>query len=172
MKKLILTILFLILPVFCFAAGSSHTVTSDKIYRNKETGSKLRVITCSFTADDTNASVPDLTLNASTTNINSPIIGWWAYKIRADGDHAGTEPTDDTVDMTINEGGKDLLNGNGTNIFDQDDETEKLFEVDGLEVMQPCTGTWTISIANNAVNEATVTYEIIFIGYGAGKGDR
>lgn len=101
MKKLITVlslILFLLLPVYSFAAGSSLTVTDDTgPVKNKQTGNVIRTITITFVADDTDGSIPDLTLNEVTSGIKSyyPLIGWSIFQVIIDGDHAGAHDGSD-----------------------------------------------------------------------------
>jgi len=96
MKKILailcFTVLFL-LPMTGFGAGSSMTVTNDTgPIKNKQTGDVIRVITITFVADDTDGSIPDLTLNDTTSGINRyyPLKGWSIFQVIIDGDHAGT----------------------------------------------------------------------------------
>ena len=177
MKRFILTVLLavlvLIAPAIASAAGSSVAIVSDKIL-----APGLRVIEILFTADDTDGSIPALTLNNATTGIvstapaGSPqarahnekhtLFGWYAYKLIIDGNHAGTEPTEDS-DIIIEENGIDLLGGNGTDLVDNTDERETLFKIGSTAATQPFLDTWTITItqAAEATNSATVTAKIV-----------
>ena len=77
MKKL-LGFLFLIMflfPVLVFGAGSSFAILSDVTNRSGGDGHYIRTLTLKFVADDTDGSIPDLTLNASTTSIDRPLSG-------------------------------------------------------------------------------------------------
>jgi len=91
MKKL-LGFLFLIMflfPVLVFGAGSSFAILSDVTNRSGGDGHYIRTLTLKFVADDTDGSIPDLTLNASTTSIDRPLTGWCIFQVIIDTDHAG-----------------------------------------------------------------------------------
>ena len=91
MKKL-LGFLFLIMflfPVLVFGAGSSFAILSDVTNRSGGDGHYIRTLTLKFVADDSDGSIPDLTLNASTTSIDRPLTGWYIFQVIIDGDHAG-----------------------------------------------------------------------------------
>jgi len=91
MKK-ILGFLFLVMflfPVLVFGAGSSFTITSDVTNRSGGDGHYIRTLTLKFVADNGDGSIPDLTLNASTTSIDRPLTGWSIFQVIIDGDHAG-----------------------------------------------------------------------------------
>lgn len=96
MKKLITLLCFMVLlliPLSVFGAGSSMTVTDDTgPVKNKQTGDIIRTITITFVADDSDGSIPDLTLNDTTTGINRyfPLKSWNIFQVIIDGDHAGT----------------------------------------------------------------------------------
>ena len=85
----------LLIPVLVFGAGSSFTILSDK-----EWGTRIgvkRVLTLKFVADDTDGSIPNLILNASTTGIESPLLGWCLFQVIIDGDHAGAHDGSDNA---------------------------------------------------------------------------
>lgn len=164
MKKLIsLALLLLLLPVLAFAVGSM-TVTSDIIYKNSATGEPVRVIEIGFTADSGDGSIPDLTLNAATTGIQAyhPLLGWHLFKIWIDGNHSGTEPTEDS-EIYLYEGGIDLLGGNGVDQVDNSDEREVYFEVNGQPATVPVISDLTLTITQQAVatNSAAGSIKIV-----------
>jgi hypothetical protein len=86
MKKILIILAILILfPLISYAAGSSITLTSDV------THGKFRTITVTAVADDTDGSIPSLTINGGTTGIKSVLTNGWALnRIFVDGDHAVT----------------------------------------------------------------------------------
>jgi len=89
----LLVIAFLLLPLAVFGAGSSMTVTNDTgPIKNNQTGDVIRIITVTFVADDSDGSIPDLTLNDATSGINAyyPLKSWNIFQVIIDGDHAGT----------------------------------------------------------------------------------
>ena len=94
MKRLIMILCFMVLllmPLSVFGAASM-TVTNDTgPMENKQTGDVLRVITITFVAHASNGSIPDLTLNDTTTGINRyyPLKNWSIFQVIIDGDHAG-----------------------------------------------------------------------------------
>jgi hypothetical protein len=170
MRKLFLIVALifaLMIPGMCLGAGSSHTVSSDKVYRNAETGDVLRVITCIFTADSANGSIPDLSITSQTANINYPVIGWYLYKVRIDCNHAGTEPTENS-EIYAYEGGFDLLKNAGVDQVDNSDEREVLC----YPATQPIImGTLTVTVTQQATatNSATGTYYLVFYSDGGDK---
>ena len=114
MKKLITILCFailLLLPLSGYGAGSSMTVTNDTgPVKNKETGDIIRTITITFVADDSDGSIPDLTLNDRTTGINTyyPLKSWNIFQIIIDGDHAGAhDGGDDAAFLTDTDAGFD-----------------------------------------------------------------
>lgn len=163
--------LLLALAVSAQAAGSSFVVTSDTI-QTADAGDDIietqRVIVMTFTADDTNGSIPSLTIGTDRSwtdgtlsgSLKQPLTGWYCDYIHIDGNHAGTEPKEDS-DITITQGGLDMLNGGGTNQVDNTDERDVVFFVAGYAVSAPVYGDIVVAISNNDVNDATGTVTLI-----------
>uniref|UniRef100_A0A6H1ZP32 Uncharacterized protein n=1 Tax=viral metagenome TaxID=1070528 RepID=A0A6H1ZP32_9ZZZZ len=172
MKKLLLTVLsFLLLISPCFGAGGYFKVTGDDLVRNRysDIGSH-RVLKMLAIADNSTASHASLTINPtgwidSEGNSGSfvyPTLGWRAYILYTDGNHAASEPTENT-DITIKQYGVDLLDGNGTNSIDNTAERAVYFQVDGLPMPCPITDSLFLEISNNAVNSASTTFRLLLL---------
>ena len=167
MKKLILTILALLLFVVpCFALGTI-TVANDSIYDGPNGGKAFRVITITFIADVAAGTIPDLTLNDSTSGMigkTESILGWYGYNVEIDCNHAGTEPTEDS-ELYIYQNGIDILGGNGVNQVDNTAEREVFFSFSSLGETRPVFDTWTVRITQQAAatNSATGTIRLILV---------
>jgi len=167
MKKLFLTILaLLILTVPCFAVGTI-AVTNDNIYDGPNGGKAFRVITIAFTADAAAGTIPNLTLNDSTSGMigkTESILGWYGYNIEIDCNHAGTEPTEDS-ELYIYQNGIDILGGNGVNQVDNTVEREVFFSFSSTGETRPVFDTWTVTVTQQAAatNSATGTIRIILV---------
>lgn len=113
MKK----ILFALMCLFMFSsvvygAGSSFTVISDKEYP----GGERRIITCLAVADDSDGSIPELTLKNSTTGIGKSLVGWTFFRVTTFGDHAVThDGTANATALSDGSGGFNLLEQKATN---------------------------------------------------------
>src|SRR4030042_5421788 len=108
MKKIMLIILgILLIPTMCFAAGSSFTVKRDKISQD---GTK-RIITVMAIADDTNGTIPELTLNSATTGIsNGSLVDWVFFAAHIYGDHAVThDGSNNAAVLSDTSGGFNIL---------------------------------------------------------------
>ena len=174
MKKILfalILVLALLAPMFAMAAGSSFVVTSDTIYTADVGGDTLetsRAIVLTFTADASNASIPALTIgtNRAWTDgtlsgaLKQPLTGWLCDYIHIDGNHAGTEPTENS-DITVVSGGLDMLNAAGTDQVDNTDERDVVFSIAGYAVSAPVFGDIVVTISNNEVNSATGTITLL-----------
>ena len=133
MKKIFIALCFtilLLLPLNLYAAGSSMTVTNDTgPVKNEQTGEYMRVITIKFVADDTNGSIPDLTLHNNTTGINTyyPLLkNWSLFQIIIDGDHAGAHDGDNDADtLSDTDAGFDASQWVGYTITNTSDSNSK-----------------------------------------------
>jgi len=175
-KKVFLAIMMLLfLAGPCFAAGSSFTVTSDVLVRNYGAGKlNFRVLTLAFTADDTDGSIPNLTLNPSgwtdgtnTGTFGVMLTGFYAYKIEIDCNHAGTEPTENS-EIYIYQNGFDLLAAGGVDQIDNSVERQVFFSNGTSPQKQPIVGALTVTVTQQAVvtNSATGTiYLILTVDY-------
>ena len=162
MKKLLLTIaLILSLSMPAWAVDETTTVSGDELFYNNKTGLlNYRMITIAVLAASDDAAMATLDLNGDTTGlVHGPLLGWFAYSMDIDCNHAGTEPTEDT-DITILQNGGDMLDGNGTDMLDNTAERSVYFATDGLGMPKPISRTITVtpdSAVSNAVNSATCT---------------
>lgn len=153
----LLTAALLIFSASAFAAGSSFTVSADKIISSEVQNRKLfRVITTAFVADSVTGAIPDLTLNAATTGIRSTLSGWYGYKIIIDGNHAGTEPTENS-EVYIYENGFDLLAAGGVDQVDNTAERQVFFNNGTYNIKQPITGDLTVTVTQQAAATASAT---------------
>lgn len=156
-----------------FGAGSSFLVSSDVIVENAGFpggGTPLRVITLAFTADDSDASIPSLTLSDAgwTDGTNSDtldkgsILGCWLFYAEIDCNHAGTEPTEDS-DIDIYQNSIDLFGGNGEDKIDNSTENVVLFDIATQSATRPIYTALTVTITNNAVTSATGVIRLFLI---------
>lgn len=148
------------------AAGSLISVSGDSVIHSSALNRpEMRVITIIFTADDTDGSIPSLTLNGSTTGIkHGSLGGWFAYNIVIDGNHAGTEPTENS-EIYIYQSGFDLLGAQGVDQVDNTAERQVYFSDGTSKVKQPVYDTLTVTITQQAVatNSATGTVYLILV---------
>lgn len=167
MKRIALLVLaFFLMVGVSFGAGSSFTVSGDSVISSAVQNRPLfRVITAAFVADDAAGTVPNLTLNASTTGIRSALTGWYAKKIIIDANHAGTEPQENS-EIYVYENGFDLLGGAGVDQVDNSAEREVWFGDGTNKFTQPITGDLTVTVTQQAVvvNSATGTIYIYLVG--------
>jgi len=156
--------MFFLLVIPCFAVGTI-AVSNDSIYSGPDGGKALRVITITFTADAAAGTIPDLTLNDSTTGMigsSESLLGWYGYFVEIDCNHSGTEPTEDS-ELYIYQNGIDILGGNGVNQVDNTAEREVFFSFSSTGVTRPVIDTWTVRVTQQAAatNSATGTIRII-----------
>ena len=146
-----------VLSVSAFASGSSISVSGDSVISSKVQNRELfRVITVIFTADSVTGAIPSLTLNASTTGVRNTPTGWYGYKIIIDGNHAGTEPTENS-EIYIYENGFDLLSGGGVDQVDNTAERQVFFNNGTYNIKQPITGDLTVTVTQQAAATASAT---------------
>jgi len=150
MKKAILTmlmVLFLLLPVTLYAAGSSNTVTEGWV-DGMEGG--VYVITFTWVADDSDGSVP-------SAETSGPLNGMILKVVT---DPGATAPTDGyAVTLTASEGA-DVMGGA---LGDLDTaNTEQWFPQAGTDAPRPVyvAGTLTMALTGNSVNDALGTLTV------------
>jgi len=145
-----------------FGAGSGTTVTSDVIYDNHYTDASVRVVTVIFTADDSDGSIPNTTLNRNTTGItHGSIKGWHLWEMFIDCT-SGVTPTDDS-DMYVYQDGNDLIGGNGVDKVDGSTVNSVYPGIDGSgPYPRPVSGDLILTISNNSVNSAVGTITLTF----------
>jgi len=155
-------VLMVLFSSFAFGAGSGTTVTSDVIHDNHYTNASVRVVTVIFTADDSDGSIPDTTLNRNTTGItHDSIKGWHLWEVFIDCT-SGVTPTDDS-DLYVYQDGNDLLDGNGVDRVDGSavDTTYPRIDSSG-PYPRPVSDDLTLTISNNSVNSAVGTITLTF----------
>lgn len=150
-----LTLFLLTLPALVLAA-TTFVVTSDTVIGPAPWSTmQTRVILLTAT-DDTADSDPSLALSDDTSGLSGSLDGWWLYQLYIDGNHAGTEPTEDS-DLTVTCYDYDWLATGGT---DKVDNTQTN-RIDPTSV--PFTDTVTFTITNNSVDGAiTYIYLILY----------
>lgn len=170
MKKLLVTLwviaALLLLPLSAFAVGTISISGDTLIWSKSLNRPVFRVITVIFTADAANGSIPDLSLDATTTGLvhGSP-LGWFGYSVMIDCNHAGTEPTENSELYILVPAGGDMLGGQGVDQVDNSIERHVYFHNGTAPVKQPMADTWTVRVTQQAVatNSATGTIKIIMI---------
>lgn len=185
MKKLLISVIvFMCLIGTALGAGDTFVVTSDDIIYNSS-GPVMRVITCTYTANSADATLPTLTIYQATatyprgywtdgtttqgTPLRMPIIGWSLYQIEIDGNTGGTEITEN-CDIQITKNGYDLLAGKGADMMDNSAERMVPAYATDLTsywpIMAPITDTIIINpdaSTENAVNSAAGTVKLILV---------
>ena len=171
MKKIFLTaLIFLVLAMPCYGAGSYLKVTNDALNSNRATNQIInRVLTLVFVGEDGTGAVPSLTLNPTgwtdgtySGYFTYPLLGWDLYKLEIDCNHAGTEPTEDS-EIYIYQNGIDLLDGNGVNAIDNSAERQIYFQTDSLPMTQPIISSLTVTVTQQAAATASATGTIYII---------
>lgn len=152
MKKILsfASLLFLFLVAIAFAAGTTTLGTTESI---KDISGRYnrRVIPITFTADGA-ASFANYTFNPATHNVK----GWYLYSIKTD--PGSTGPTNGAWDLDITDAQGLLVS---RNLIDDRSSTatQEVIFTSGYPM---ATSTWTISIGDNAVNNASVTIYLTF----------
>lgn len=155
MKKLIYAVLILglmLCPVLSFAAGTTTVGTPQTI---KVLASMKKVVPVTITADASDGSIVNGTLNPVTLGIE----GWYLYTVETD---PGTTAPTDNYDLVINDAnGFDVSGGLLAN---RSTSVTQLVNIGtathGFPVMR---GNWTLAGSNNSVNSATVVVYLTFV---------
>ncbi|MFZ5989421.1 MAG: hypothetical protein ACOYWZ_20185 [Bacillota bacterium] len=149
MKKVIILILLMLgFATYTFAAGSSN-ITFFDVIKDKKT------MTISWIADASNATVPDLTIDASLYELK----GWYLYS--AETDPGGIAPTDNYDIVLNNTNGIDVAGGLLAN---RDISTTEMVNISSSAFGYPIVrGDLTFSLSNNATNSATGILILIFV---------
>lgn len=155
---LIVAIIFILVPGVTLAAGDV-TQALTQIY-SSDRHLVRRIITFSCTGDSSDGSIPNTDTSATNTAL---IKGWYLYKVQTDGNHAGTEPTENSDVYIKDASGIDLLDGNGVDMLDNTAEREFHPAIDGTPALQAIDGTITLDVDNQGVNSATYTVKLIFV---------
>ena len=161
----ILAIVFctLLMAAPAMAAGSWSTPVVQYAADNAGDPQRYLVITATFTADASAATVPDLALAAST-------YGYQGYSlIMLLTDPGTTAPTDNydiTVDEALVAGGStvnttDVMGGEAMN-RDTATSEQAVPLVGGVYGARAIMGGLTITVSNNSVNSATCAVALIF----------
>jgi hypothetical protein len=167
MKKMLsgfMLVLMFLFSSIVFGAGSGTTVTGDSVYHNSRTGSSFRVITVIFTADDSDGSIPDTTLNGNTTGITQGLLDGWQLSEAFIDCISGVTPTEDS-DLYVYQRGVDLLDGNGVDEIDNTAKSAVYAAIDGSgPYPRPITGDIHITAeqASSATTAATGIFKFTF----------
>lgn len=152
-KSIILfTLLALLFPVFTFAAGTA--VISTPTYLKGTDGAYNRcVVPITFTADGS-AGEGTATLNPVTYGIR----GWYLWLVETDPGTPG--PTNGAWDLDITNANSFLVS---QNLID-DRSSSATQQVKGTTLGYPMiTNTWSITIGDNAVNNAVAVVYLTFV---------
>lgn len=156
MKKFLLAILLLLaMAGSVWAAGASTTMSHTAYSVNDEF--KRCVVTLTFTADDTTAAFTSYVLAPTAltkVHANFGIQGWYLWKVRVN--PGSTGPTNGAWDLDITNTSGYLVS---RNLLDDQSATV----TNEATIVAPFDETWTVSIADNAVNSATVVVKLIFL---------
>jgi len=123
MKKLLTIVLAVALVFFASNAMAAGTVSegSATTYYNAATGKPAVIeVTFTCTADAGDGTYPATAMSAALT---AKVKGWVLDEVRIDGNHAGTEPTEDSDlylyrSYNTSPGDFDVLGGNGVDQVD------------------------------------------------------
>jgi hypothetical protein len=107
--------------------------------------------------DDTGAADPTITITDGVSGLNHSLASWWLYRVSVKGNHAGTEPTQDS-DITMTEDGADLFEGQGVNAVDND--ATNFFFPQAV----PHVDDWVLTITGNSVNGAVTYVRLLLYG--------
>jgi len=150
--------------------ATTSSVLTDALIRNHESDRIIiRKISCTYiddTADDdlslTIGTGLDWTGQGSTGKLATKIEGWFLQAVHIK--YGSTGPTDNS-DLTIKIGGVDILNGEGTNAVDEAANAlvYPVHKASGSPVLVPIVGAMVVAIANNAVDDATGTIDLILV---------
>ena len=134
-----------------YPAGSSN-ITDQMNYTDKDF--KKKILTISWVADSSNATIPDLVINATMYGVQ----GWYLYSAKTD--PGSTAPTDN-YDIVINVDGFDICGGVLANR--DTTNTEMALVVTAAHGFPIVTGDMTVSISGNSVNSATGVIVLTFV---------
>jgi len=152
-KKLHRVLMFLVLSLMLalpgYSAGSSVTQAVANI-ADVSGSPNFRTLTFSFTADDSDGSVPATASSATNTTY---IQGWFIIAVITD--PGATAPTDD-YDITLTYSGLDLMGGNLANRDTAN--TEIAYPASNAPVLGAITFTLTNNLVNSAVGDVIVIF--------------
>ncbi len=141
------TLAILISGGVAWGAGSSVDEQSEAYSRG---GAEYVEVTFTCVSDDTNGTIAD-------TAMLFDAKGWYLYNVETA--PGGTAP--DAADVLIkNAAGRDLLDGNGTNLIHASAVQSMS---DAMPYFELVTGTLTLDVDNQATNDALYTVKLTFI---------
>ena len=152
-KKLILALfLILILKTSVWAAGDVLINASSMQILGQQS---RRIITLSWTADASNATVPNKVIDVTTYDV----LGWYLYSAET---NPGTVAPTSNYDIVINDGdGADIAGGLLMNRHTSNTEMVNIgTSIHGYPIVR---GNLTFTLSNNAVNSATGTCILSFL---------
>ena len=156
MKKLILAVLFLVIPTLVMAAGSVK-VRCDRLSED------MVVVTFQCTGDATNGTIPDTALPVNDSYSNrclEHVIGLYPYRVVISNTSAQTDVTDNSdVYLRYKSGsGEDLFNGKGVDQLDKD-----VTNYIRLTEFDPITAAPYLDVDNNSAVSSQYDIEITFV---------
>lgn len=154
----LVAVLLLALSGVCSAAGSGWTDFTTTYPGRGEYMSMC----ATFTADDTNASIP--TKTPSTAEFDT-IYNDYTLLCYARTDPGATGPTNGAWDVTLvgaTTGDTDLTGGSAQNLSSTLGQTVAVKDSNAVVICRPITENFAITITDNAVNSATAEVCLIF----------
>lgn len=132
------------MPSFVFAAGSTSVTRAHKGYGKAGNEKTVEIVTVSFTADASDASVPDTSIELK------------GYVLKVITNPGSTAPTDN-YDIDLGDPADAALDALAGGLANRDTaNTEQAFPVLTNGVVPVfLSGTYTLGVSNNAVNSAT-----------------
>ena len=167
MKKLLKPIAIVAGAAYVVAALVLGTITyalegqSTIIYNSDPSKRVPEILTVLFTMTAVSGSAT-FTSETTSTMLTNQIKGWYLDKVQIDGNHAGTEPTENSDFYLYDENGFDILGGAGVDQVDNTAEREVTPICGSVEKPQPITSALTLALSNNVVTNATCTFRLFF----------
>jgi hypothetical protein len=161
MKKIIVVCLFVLL----FSAAPSMAAEGEYSITDNSASGRPAVIEVVFTLT---AGSPDFAAETMSTALTNKVKGWVLDEVEIDGNHSGTEPTENSDfylyrNYGTNPGDIDVLGGGGV---DQVDNTASRIVVPisgGIEKPIYMTSALTLVVSGNAENSAVVYVRLRFV---------
>ena len=154
MKRFLMILIgvFLLCPALSYAVG---TVTGPVV--TKATVGQTQRITLAYTfTADAGAAMASATLNPETYKI----AGWYLYEVEVD--PGSTGPTNGAWDFDITDARSYVVSE--ARIDDKSSTATSIYRFASSSTGYPMIrGTWTLSIGDNAVNNASVTVYLTFV---------
>jgi hypothetical protein len=148
----LLLLLSLLLPTLSFAAGQATTIGTINRFSRPDGYNFVTIIPITFVADNGTAAFATTTINPTTYKIE----GWYLYKVKTD--PGATGPSNGAWDLDITDAEGYLIS---QNLVDNRSSTTTQ-EVKFTSGFPTIDSTWTLSIADNVVNSASVVVYLHF----------